>query len=158
MKKIIGIVVLMCTCYVAKCQKIKAYSADDVLKRISSPDTVYVINFWATWCMPCVQELPEFDDLANSYKGKPVKILMVSLDFKDSYPIRLQTFIERKKMLNEVVWLSDTDPNQFIPKIERSWEGSIPATLIVRPGKGRAFSERQVTAEQLKTAIDKALQ
>lgn len=122
-----------------------------------SKDTVYVINFWATWCPPCVQELPDFNELAETYKGQSVKILMVSLDFPDSYPIKLQTFLDRKKMIPEVVWLSDTDPNRYIPKIEPKWEGSIPATLIVWPDRYRKFIEGQTSFQEVSGILNTLL-
>ena len=135
-------------------QSIKPMKAQDIMHFAGSSDTVYIINFWATWCAPCVQELPEFNDLYKGFEGKAVKILMVSLDFKQDYPMKLQAFVERKRLLPQVAWLSDTDPNVFIPKIEDAWEGSIPATLIVKPGTGKRFIEGQVSARQVAKVID----
>jgi thiol-disulfide isomerase/thioredoxin len=136
-------------------QQIPACSADDVIHRTSSKDTVYIINFWATWCAPCVAELPEFNDLQKQYAGAPVKVLLVSLDFKEDYPMKLATFLQRKKIMPEVVWLSDTNPNVFIPKIDNSWGGSIPATVIVQPGKGfKKFMEGQVTAKEVSRIVN----
>jgi len=135
--------------------QIKAYSAEDIMHRCSSPDTVYIVNFWATWCIPCVQELPEFNTLASKYADKPVKVLLVSLDFKEDRTYKLQSFLERKHIAPEVVWLSETDPNVFIPKIENSWQGSIPATLILQPGKHlRKFIEGSITAEEVGAVAD----
>ncbi len=137
-------------------QHIPAYSADDIIHRTSSKDTLYIINFWATWCAPCVQELPEFNKLQKKYEGRPVKILLVSLDFKTDYPNKLAVFLQRKNITPEVVWLSDTNPNDFIPKIENSWEGSIPATVIVHPGKDfKKFIEGQVTEREITAIADK---
>jgi thiol-disulfide isomerase/thioredoxin len=142
----------------ARAQHIAAYSADDVIHRTSSKDTVYIINFWATWCAPCVQELPEFNTLQEHYAQQPVKVLLVSLDFKEDHTFRLEGFIAKKHLEPEVVWLSDTDPNVFIPKIEPSWEGSIPATIIVAPGKPfKKFIEGQVTERQVAGIVDKVL-
>ena len=138
-------------------QHIAAMNAQDIMHRASSGDTVYIINFWATWCVPCVQELPEFNDLDKRYAGKPVKILLVSLDFKENYPDKLAFFAERKKLTPEIAWLSETDPNAFIPKIDESWEGSIPATLIIMPGRFRKFAEGQVTAGQVARIVDNLL-
>lgn len=142
----------------AGAQQIPAWSADDVIAHSSDRDTVYIINFWATWCAPCVQELSEFDALYQRYSQAPVKVLLVSLDFKEAYPGKLQRFTERKKMLPHVAWLSDTDPNVFIPKIDDSWEGSIPATVIVSTGKGyKKFIEGSITAGQIANIVDKLL-
>lgn len=140
-------------------QDIAAYKADDLLRRVEKGgDTMFVINFWATWCGPCIKELPEFDKLAERYKGKPVKILLVSLDFKNDYPAKIQKFIAKRKLEHEVVWLNETNANEFIPKIENEWQGSIPATLLLYPSKEyRRFYEGMVKSEQLSTLIDKQI-
>jgi thiol-disulfide isomerase/thioredoxin len=57
------------------------YKVDPFFKRISSTDTIYVVNFWATWCKPCVEELPIFDSLNLEVKGQAIKVLLVNLDF-----------------------------------------------------------------------------
>jgi thiol-disulfide isomerase/thioredoxin len=148
-KLILALCILICSS-TAMAQDIKAFSADQIIHYTSSKDTLYIINFWATWCAPCVQELPEFDALKKRYEGKPVKVLMVSLDFKEDYPYKLSVFLKRKNLTPEVVWLSDTDPNVFIPKIDKSWQGSIPATVIVAPGKDfKQFIEGTITEKQI---------
>lgn len=157
MRKLLFILFVLGAVLPAQAQQIKAYTATDVMKSAASPDTVYIINFWATWCPPCVQELPEFNKLYDKYKAQPVKILMVSLDFKDSYPYKLEGFVKRKGLQPEVAWLSDTDPNVFIPKIEGTWQGSIPATLILRQGQPRKFIEGQVTVAQVSRIVDAML-
>lgn len=155
------ILLIIATCYFSHAvtaQHIAGYSADDIIRRTSSKDTVYIINFWATWCAPCVQELPEFDVLQAHYAQAPVKVLLVSLDFKEDRTYKLESFISRRHITPEVVWLSDTNPNVFIPKIDNSWEGSIPATVIVQPGKGfKKFIEGSVTEKQISKIIDKVL-
>ena len=138
--------------------QIAAYSADDIIHRASSKDTVYIINFWATWCAPCVGELPEFNLLESKYDKKQVKVLLVSLDFKGDNTYKLASFLQRKNITSEVVWLSDTDPNKFIPKIDNSWEGSIPATVIVAPGKNfKTFIEGTITEQQVSKIVDKVM-
>ena len=154
MKKILSLAAVLFITTAVNAQQINAYNAERIMQCTSSADTVYIINFWATWCAPCVQELPEFNALYDRYTGKPVKILMVSLDFRDAYPEKLQAFLRKKKVSAEVAWLSETDPNFFIPKIDESWEGSIPATLIIMPGHFRKFIEGQITAGQVARIVD----
>jgi thiol-disulfide isomerase/thioredoxin len=139
-------------------QTIPAYKAEDVMARVTHPDTLYILNFWATWCGPCVKELPEFDKLFENNKEKPVKILLVSLDFKNDLNYKVPNFIKRRKLQPEVVWLDETNANKFIPKIEEKWQGSIPATLVIFPkNEYRNFFEGTITAQQIQLLIDKQL-
>lgn len=127
------------------------------MQRVSNEDTLYVVNFWATWCAPCVQELPEFTALEEKYKSLPVKILLVSLDFKETAP-KIPLFIKRKKLTPEVAWLNETNANKFIPKIDDRWQGSIPATLLISVRHSyKNFFEGVITAKQLSPLIDKQL-
>ncbi|MES2704736.1 MAG: TlpA disulfide reductase family protein [Bacteroidota bacterium] len=136
----------------AKAQQIAPYTATELMERASSPDTCYIINFWATWCLPCVAELHEFNTLEKKFKGKPVKVLLVSLDFKEDYASgKLEGFVKRKRLASQVVWLAETDPNIFIPQIDNSWQGSIPATVMIYSGRNqRRFIEGPITAGKLK--------
>ena len=104
-------------------------------------DTTYVINFWATWCKPCVEELPFFIELYNTYRGEKVKLILVSLDFKNQIEKKLIPFIEKHQLKPEVVALADPDANKWIPKIAEEWSGAIPATLIYNK-KHRSFHEQ----------------
>ncbi len=132
-------------------------SMNEVIQRTSGKDTVYVINFWATWCAPCVAELPVFNNIHEQYKNQAVKVLLVSLDFKKDRNIKLPTFIQHSHTLPDVIWLSDTNPNVFVPKVDEHWEGSIPATVVVATGTGyKQFVEGQVTEKQLRSMISKA--
>src|SRR4051812_22876448 len=77
------------------------YKINDLLARISQPDTVYVVNFWATWCKPCIQELPAFDSLLVVSKNTPVKILLVSLDFKEELQKTVNPFLKSRHTQSE---------------------------------------------------------
>ncbi len=157
MKRTLLLLALIISSGIVRAQ-IEHYSADDIIHRCSSKDTLYIVNFWATWCAPCVAELPEFNKLKDRYAGAPVKVLLVSLDFKADNSFKLEGFIKRKNMTPEVAWLSDTDPNVFLPKIDKSWEGSIPATVIVHPGKQfKKFIEGSVTEREITSIVDKVL-
>lgn len=159
MKRILFVIAILLMSYYGRAQpNIKSYTAEQLLHRASSKDTVYVINFWATWCMPCVHELPEFDELQSKYAGKHVQILMASLDFKESYPYKLAEFIRKRKLTPEVVWFNETDANTFIPKIDSSWLGSIPSTLILNRATGfRQFIESTITSAQISEIVDQQL-
>lgn len=95
-------------------------------------DKVYVINFWATWCGPCVKELPYFEKLNKEYASKNVEVILVSLDFPHLYESKLKPFIVDRKLKSKVIVLNDVDMNTWIPKVSEDWSGSIPATVIYR--------------------------
>lgn len=107
---------------------------------IKANDTVYVINFWATWCAPCIKELPYFEQLHQ--ENKKVKVLLVSLDSQKDLEKKLIPFIERKKITTEVILLSDKDYNTWLSKIDKDWSGAIPATLLLE-GKKHLFAARE---------------
>lgn len=116
-------------------------------------DTTYVVNFWATWCVPCVEEMPHFEKLGEEYKDDNVKVLLVSLDMPKMVESKLLPFIKDKDIKNEVVLLRDPDANSWISKISPSWSGAIPATVIYKKDK-KSFYEQSFDYEQLVSALD----
>jgi thiol-disulfide isomerase/thioredoxin len=113
-------------------------------------DTTYIINFWATWCIPCIKELPYFEELQTKNKNEKIKVILVSLDFTME---QVEKYIEKKKLLNEVVLLSDSKTNDWIDKVDPSWSGAIPITLFIK-GKRRVFYEKDYeNLEQLETDL-----
>jgi len=118
----------------------------------TSNDTTFVVNFWATWCIPCVKELPEFDKLKNHYLNKKLKILLISLDFKKDLYSRLIPFLKNKNIHHQVYLFSEADPNSWIPKIDPDWSGAIPATLIFNKSK-RVFRESSITFDELNAIV-----
>jgi thiol-disulfide isomerase/thioredoxin len=119
-------------------------------------DKVHVVNFWATWCAPCVKELPYFERINKNYKSKGVEVLLVSLDFPKNYDSKLKPFIKKYHLKSQVVALDDTDQNRWIPAIDKEWSGAIPATIIYN-GKKRLFYERSFTQEELEKELKQFL-
>jgi thiol-disulfide isomerase/thioredoxin len=157
MKRIIAIALLLFAGSLsAQTRNIPSTTADKLMARTAAgKDTTYIINFWATWCAPCVAELPQFDLLEQRYKGKKVKVLLVSLDFPDAYPKALQAYVDKKELKPEVLWLSETDANKFIPKISSAWSGAIPATMILNKARNyNAFLEKTIKDFEITTMVD----
>lgn len=113
----------------------------------SNSDTVYLVNFWATWCKPCVEELPAFLQLEQELKNKPFKLILVSLDFPQHIKTRVIPFIEKHHIKSEVVVLDD-DANQWINLVNLDWDGSIPVTLIVKK-KNQSFYNQLFEYDEL---------
>ena len=107
-----------------------------------SNDSVYVINFWATWCKPCIEEMPFFESAIDRFKEDPVRVLFVSLDFKNQINSKLIPFLRERNWKSQVVVLDAPNANSWIDKVEPTWSGAIPATLIYKNGQ-RSFHEKQ---------------
>ena len=115
---------------------------------------LYVINFWATWCKPCVEELPAFEKLNKQYQNNSVKVILVSLDFPNEIENRVIPFIKKNNLTSNVVAMIDPDQNTWIPKVSEKWTGAIPATLIYSKNK-REFYEQSFTYELLENELKK---
>lgn len=132
--------------FLGKAQSVsKVYKINELVNRINSTDTTYIINFWATWCKPCVAELPSFDSLSRISK---VKILLVSLDFKDDLEKKVNTFLKSHSIKMECVLLDEINGNDFIDKIDKTWTGAIPATLIKNKDH-KIFIEKKMHLSEL---------
>lgn len=119
-------------------------------------DKIHVINFWATWCAPCIKELPYFEKINETYKEKDVEVVLVSLDFPHLYEKKLKPFIKTKNLKSKVIALDDTDMNSWISKVNQKWTGSIPATVIYKNDE-RKFFEQSFTYDELEREVNKFL-
>jgi thiol-disulfide isomerase/thioredoxin len=93
-------------------------------------DTVYMVNFWATWCTPCVEELPDILKFAGEMKNRKFRLLLVSLDMPNQLDSRVRPFIKKMNIGEKVVLLDDPDANRWINKVSTEWSGALPATLF----------------------------
>jgi len=121
-------------------------------------DTLLIVNFWATWCKPCVEELPYFEQIQQEYAHKKVKVIFMSLDYPDVLESRVNPFIINKKLKSEVWLMQESNPNDWIDSVDTGWSGAIPATLIVKPdGTYTGFYEESLDYLKLKTIIQPLL-
>jgi len=124
----------------------------------SNNDTTYVINFWATWCVPCVKEFPAFVALAAEHKNEKVRVVMVSLDFKKSMAQSIIPFLEKHPIDGTVVVLDEPDYNSWIDKVNKDWQGEIPVTVIVNNSKKiKEFFNHDFTKESLSESFNKTI-
>jgi len=133
--------------------QVKLLTLNELDKRIANgKDTTYVINFWATWCSPCVAELPNFEKLRLANIKKPVKVILVSLDFKSKLQKEVIPFVLRNQINAEVFLLNEPDQQQYTERIDKKWSGAIPATLFVNQ-KSRQLYEKEFTEAELKNTL-----
>ena len=134
--------------YVSFCQstEVKTVNYNELKPLINkSGEKIYVVNFWATWCAPCIKEIPYYEELN---KNPLIDVLLVSLDFPNHIFSRLIPFIKKNKIQSEVILLNDSDENYFINDINSDWSGALPATIIYNKKK-RVFFEKSFTKDEL---------
>lgn len=142
----------------ANAQKIAVWKAADLKAAMDTTEAPTVINFWATFCKPCLAELPHFQQLANQYSPKGLKLILVSLDLKDAYPAQIKKFVTVRKLTAPVVFLDESNADLFVPLVDSTWSGAIPASLFINKKKGyRKFVEEELSKEKLEAEIRKML-
>lgn len=122
-------------------------------------DTTYVINFWATWCAPCVKELPFFLKQEENLSNQKISFVFISLDFKRELESRLNGFIREKNMHSKVYLIDEPDYDKWIDKVDASWQGNIPATLIYNSAKNkRNFFSKDIEEDELGIILQKYIE
>ncbi len=140
-------IILILSCILSYCDaQVKVYEKfddmeEEILTNISA-DTTYVVNFWATWCGPCIKELPYFEELNALYSNQAFKQILVSLDDPKKLESKVIPFLTKNKIKSKVVLLADGKANNWIDKVDPSWSGAIPITLILK-GDKKLFFEKE---------------
>lgn len=118
-------------------------------------DTTYIINFWATWCKPCVAELPYFEDLHDNFVGEKMRVILVSIDFPKQLESKLVPFINEHRLRSEVIVLTDGRYNDWIDKVSPEWGGNIPVTYIYNAERKEFIAEAFEDTEDLRERVRK---
>lgn len=155
MAKALTLLLIICGIAVKAQEQAKIVKMPELQEIISAKsDQIKVINFWATWCAPCVKEMPLFEKLGQ--ERQDVKITFVSMDLDlDPDPAKVYKFVTRKKIQSQVVILNEKNPNTYIDLIDKSWSGALPATIVVNTKTGqRKFVEKELHEGELEKLID----
>jgi len=139
---------------VEKVNKVRVVSYDQLEPYLhKSNDTIYLVNFWATWCAPCIKELPAIKSVEKKYADEKLKVLLVSLDFPKDLTTRLEPFIKSKNITSDVFLLDDPNQSRWIDKVDPNWSGEIPFTLIYGKHFRESYSQT-FTFEELDSIIN----
>ena len=152
-KKILFLILLNFS-FQSHAQMIELIKFVDLKKRVTNTnDSLYVLNFWATWCKPCIQELPYFETCNEEFSKTNVKIILVNLDFNSQVNKTAEPFVKRKNLKSSIVHITETDSDSWINKVDSTWSGAIPATIIFKNGKKLFFKEGPVTEAELREVL-----
>lgn len=125
---------------------------------LHEPNAVVILNFWATWCKPCVEELPDFEKITANYPIEKVKVILANLDFHTQVDAIVPAFIQKRQLQSTVVHITDTDPDTWINAADDRWSGAIPATLVFYKGRKIDFHEGKTDYHTLDSIITNTLQ
>ena len=152
-KGIIAIIVLLIT-ITGMGQEVKKIKITELEKIIAEAKTPLIVNFWATFCIPCIEEIPYFQEEVKNHAADNVQLILVSLDLADDYA-KIAPLAKRMKFTAQIIWLQETNADYFCPKVDPKWSGAIPSSLFINNATGyRKFYEEQLSHEKLKIAMD----
>ena len=151
------VILLLFSCNEPSKDTIEVVDFEGLYNKIDlSVDKTYVINFWATWCAPCVKELAYFEEVNKEFKDKNTEVILVSLDFPSQIESKLKPYLKKNKIKSKVILLDDSKMNTWVPKVSEQWDGGIPATLIVNSSNYN-FYPKPFKKEELYIEINKAI-
>ena len=135
-----------------KAQEIHKMNISELENYIQTRSQPAVFNFWATWCAPCIEEMPWFNKTVGQHKD--IELVFVSVDNEKAYPESIRLMVKKKKINATVIWLNETNADVFCPRIDKKWEGSIPASLFINHKSSyRKFIESQLSPAELRKEL-----
>ena len=141
----------------SQAQSVEVIDVDDMESIIQErTGKTRVINFWATWCKPCIEELPYFEAVNQDPEFDDFEVVLISLDFVEDLDTKVNNYIKKKSITSTVKLLDNVDYNSWIDKVDPSWSGAIPATLVINNSiNKRIFYEKQFAESELESVLTK---
>lgn len=154
MKKGLFIICFFCCLQSLQSQVVMPMKITELETLIRDTRVPMLVNFWATWCKPCLAEIPGFEETVKKFSKDSLQILLVSLDSREDFPEGIVKTVNQRHFTSPLAWLDETNADYFCPKIDSSWTGAIPASLLVNPKTGqRKFFEQPLTPQKLEKEI-----
>jgi thiol-disulfide isomerase/thioredoxin len=123
------------------------------LQKVTETPPQRIIHFWATWCKPCLEELTLFETFNEKLRQSNIEVILVSLDFPEDVQ-KVNEFIESKSITARFFLLNEPDYNSWIDKVDPSWSGALPATLMLID-QNKTFIEGKIESKHLENALKK---
>jgi thiol-disulfide isomerase/thioredoxin len=119
---------------------------------------VFAINFWASWCKPCVNEFPALVKLNKNYNSRNFNLIFISLDFKEEVSTKLLPFLKINDVDYTTYYLDTNSPEEIMDYLNKKWDGGIPATFIFdKSGKLQNFILGEHSYEFFEKEIQKLI-
>lgn len=139
---------------IVSAQEVRKMKITDLEKIIAESKGPLIINFWASWCKPCIEEIPYFQEEVKKHSKDSLQLILVSLDFAEDFPEEVSSVVKKRKFTVPVFWLDETNADYFCPKVDPKWSGGLPATLFINSKTNyRKFFEEKLSHEKLKEEI-----
>ncbi|MCP9235916.1 TlpA disulfide reductase family protein [Lewinella sp. JB7] len=116
-------------------------------------DTTYLINFWATWCKPCLEELPLLQQLEQEYREGPLRVILVSLDTEPGAIARIPGYLSRRGINLPTIVLTD-ERQGWMRDLDDKWNGALPTTVIYRNNLRYIYRRNFISLPDVLAAVE----
>lgn len=151
MHKILLLIIFIAAGSSVNSQQIEKWKLSDLKNAVNNSSKPTVLNFWATYCKPCLEEIPYFQNAVS--KDSSVELILVSLDLPEMYE-KLPAVIKKYGITARVVYLDESNADLFCPVVDESWSGAMPASIFINKKNGyKKFFGDQIKEEAFNTQL-----